>query len=260
VKAMTEGTPERASTSGAVLLAAAVIVAASIAGAGYWIAGSLDRASDAMEDLQVATIELAEQFEAVRGGARAAVPGPERAARPGPPREAEVDIAGAPVWGPESAKITVVEFSDFECPFCSRVLPTLQRLRQEYGDDLRVVFKHLPLSIHARARGAHLASVAAQRQGKFWEMHNKMFEHQRLLSEAQYVEWARELGLDVAKFEADMKSPEVAAIVDRDLAHASELNVSGTPAFFINGRFLSGAQPYPEFKRVVDELLARPGA
>ena len=232
------------------IVAASVILGLCIVGAAWWVAGAIERAGDAVVDLQLVMEELTDQID------DAAPAGAERAAaRPSPSQRYEVDIDGAPSWGPETAKITVVEFSDFQCPYCARVYPTLQRLRQEYGDDLRVVFKHLPLPMHSKAPGAHAASVAAHRKGKFWEMHDKMFAHQRLLSDAQYVAWAREIGLDVEKFEADRTSSEVRAIVERDLAEASKLGVSGTPAFFINGRFLSGAQPYENFKRVVDELL-----
>jgi protein-disulfide isomerase len=150
----------------------------------------------------------------------------------------------------------VIEFSDFQCPFCSRVYPTLLRLRQEYGDDVRIVFKHLPLSIHSKAPGAHAASEAAKLQGKFWPMHDKIFEGQRLLSDAQYEAWAKEIGLDVERFKRDVVSATVKDRVAADLAEAEKLGVTGTPAFFINGRYLSGAQPFANFKRVIDKALA----
>ncbi|MEZ4216869.1 MAG: thioredoxin domain-containing protein [Myxococcota bacterium] len=250
------GSRAGAAGSGGATIAAALVVALAVLGAGWWVADAVARATDAMGDLELAVADLSEQLD---GAQRGAAPSQARAARPSDDRRYEVRTEGAPSWGPETAKVTVVEFSDFECPYCARVYPTLQRLRQEYGDDLRVVFKHLPLPMHRRARGAHAAAIAADRQGRFWEMHNRMFEHQRLLSDAQYADWAREIGLDVDAFEAARTSSEVAATIDRDLAEAEALGVSGTPAFFINGRFLSGAQPYASFKRVVDEALGSEG-
>jgi protein-disulfide isomerase len=234
---------------GALILAVALVVSAQA------VSSAIADNSSELEELRLAVAESGvELAKAVKAAPAAARPSPARRG-PDPAKEYAVNVKGAPSRGPESAKITVVEFSDFQCPFCSRVNPTLARLRQEYGDDLRIVFKHLPLSIHPKAPAAHAASVAAHRQGQFWEMHDKMFDGQRLQSEAQYVAWAEELGLDVARFKKDMASAEVKAEVDADLKEAEDLEVGGTPAFFINGRFLSGAQPYPNFKKLVDEIL-----
>lgn len=233
---------------GAVILGGAVYASARV------VSESIEDNTAGLEELQVAVGKAGKDLSAAVNAA------PSRAAAPSrrgldPRKEYAVKVKGAPSRGPESAKITVVEFSDFQCPFCSRVNPTLLRLRQEYGDDLRIVFKHLPLSIHPKAPLAHAASVAAHRQDKFWEMHDKMFDGQRLQSEAQYVVWAGELGLNIEEFKVDMQSKEVKAKVTRDLDEASGLGVTGTPAFFINGRYLSGAQPYPNFKKLVDEIL-----
>jgi protein-disulfide isomerase len=166
---------------------------------------------------------------------------------------------GAPALGPDTAKVTIVEFSDFQCPYCSRVYPTLQRLRQEYGDDVRIVFKHMPLSIHSKAPGAHAAAEAAKLQGKFWPMHDELFAGQRLLSDAQYEAWALEIGIDVEQFKRDAASEAVKQRVQSDLAEAEKLGVTGTPAFFINGRFLNGAVPYEQFAAIIDEELANQG-
>jgi protein-disulfide isomerase len=122
---------------------------------------------------------------------------------------------------------------------------------------VRFVFKHYPLSIHAQAPGAHRAAVAAQRQGKFWEMHDLIFENRESLDRATYVEHARSLGLDVAQFERDLDSREVKDAVDADVALAERLDIRGTPGFFINGRYLSGAQPFAAFKSIIDEELKR---
>ncbi len=115
----------------------------------------------------------------------------------------------------------------------------------------------MPLSIHTKAQAAHEAAEAANLQGKFWEMHDKIFSDQRGMSDEKYVEYATEIGLDPEKFKRDLESPEVAKRIAGDTTQASKLGVTGTPAFFINGRFLSGAQPFSSFKRVIDEELAK---
>jgi protein-disulfide isomerase len=219
--------------------------------------------SDAVTGVSATIVELeASLSEAVSEfGDSLAAAAPAKAAAPrrrgpDPDKIYSLATAGAPALGPEDAKITVIEFSDFQCPFCSRVYPTLHRMRPEYGDDVRIVFKHLPLSIHSKAPGAHAASEAAKLQGKFWPMHDKIFEGQRLLSDAQYEAWAKEIGLDVERFKRDVVSATVKDRVAADLAEAEKLGVTGTPAFFINGRYLSGAQPFANFKRVIDEALA----
>jgi protein-disulfide isomerase len=166
-------------------------------------------------------------------------------------------VKGSPALGSTDAEVEIVEFSDFQCPFCSRVWPTLQQVREEYGDDVRIVFKHLPLRIHPKAPAAHAAAEAAHRQGKFWEMHDAIFANPRELSPEQFEKYAQEIGLDVAKFKTDVASPDVKARVDADQSEAAKLGVSGTPSFFINGRYLSGAQPFEEFKKRIDEELAK---
>ncbi len=122
---------------------------------------------------------------------------------------------------------------------------------------MQIVFKHMPLSMHAKAPGAHAAAESANQQGKFWEMHDKIFENQRKLDDATYLVYAEEIGLDIPKFKKDLQSTEVKNRIGVDLAQAGKLGVTGTPAFFVNGRFLSGAQPFTSFKRLIDEELAK---
>ena len=119
------------------------------------------------------------------------------------------------------------------------------------------MFKHLPLSMHAKAPGAHAAAEAANRQGKFWEFHDKIFENQRQLDDATYLKYAEELELDIEQFKKDLKSAPVKSRIDGDVAQAGKLGVTGTPAFYVNGRFLSGAQPFTSFKKLIDEELAK---
>jgi protein-disulfide isomerase len=120
-----------------------------------------------------------------------------------------------------------------------------------------IVWKHLPLKMHAQAPGAHKASEAAHLQGKFWEMHDLIFANQRDLNDEAYIRYAGQLGLDVEKFTQDLKSPEVKARVDKDMDEAAGMGVTGTPGFFINGKFLSGAKPFADFQRLIDQELGR---
>ena len=124
---------------------------------------------------------------------------------------------------------------------------------------MRIVFKHLPLAFHAKAPAAHAAAEAAHQQGKFWEMHDKIFSDQRNMSEEKYLAYAKEIGIDVPRFEKDVKSARVKQRVDADKSQAGALGVTGTPGFFINGRFVAGAKPFGEFKRIIDEELAKKG-
>ena len=122
---------------------------------------------------------------------------------------------------------------------------------------MQIVWKHLPLSIHKNAPAAHAAAEAAHKQGKFWEMHDLIFANQRELNAEKFYEHAAQIGLDVARFKADYVSSEVKKRVDADSREAAGLGVTGTPGFFINGRFLSGAKPFSDFKQIIDEELGR---
>ena len=180
-----------------------------------------------------------------------------RPARPTPDPNAElyVPVGDSPFKGPEDALITIVEFSEFQCPFCTRVSPTLAQIIETYGDDVRIVFKHNPLSFHDRAEPAARAAIAAQNQGKFWEMHDLMFANQRELTDENFAAWAEQLGLNSERFQADMADPATAARVREEQALAQRLAAGGTPHFFINGYRLRGAQPFERFQAVIDERL-----
>ncbi|WP_443096568.1 DsbA family protein [Pyxidicoccus fallax] len=178
---------------------------------------------------------------------------------PAEPPVQKVDVGNAPVKGPKNAPITIVAFSDFECPFCSRVLPTLKQIEEQYGNKVKVAFQNQPLPFHANAKPAAAAALAAHEQGKFWEMHDKLFANQRALDRASLEKYAQELGLNVDKFKAALDSNKFAAQIDADAAEGQRLGASGTPTFFINGRTLVGAQPFDAFKRVIDEELKKAG-
>jgi protein-disulfide isomerase len=239
-----------------VILVGALLLAGSVVAAGLLVRAPLERGA---EELAAVKTSLANLEEAVKS---AAAPRPQQAAagRPDPNQRYAVTTDGSPAVGPANAQVSVVAFSDFQCPFCSRAVPTLEQVEKEYGDKVRIVFKHLPLSIHPKAPAAHAAAEAAHRQGKFWEMHDLIFANQREMSRERYLEYAAQLGLDVGKFEKDMESAEVKQRIDADTSEAARLNVRGTPAFFINGRYLSGAQPFETFKQRIDEELAGGGA
>jgi protein-disulfide isomerase len=146
-----------------------------------------------------------------------------------------------PARGARSPVVTVVEFSDFQCPFCSRAVPAVAEMEKKHGEHVRVVWKHLPLSFHPNAMPAALAAEAAREQGKFWEMHDKLFANQASLSDAAYEQYARELGLDIARFQATRAAPATRRRVEDDVAAAAAAGVTGTPTFFVNGEPVVGA-------------------
>jgi protein-disulfide isomerase len=167
----------------------------------------------------------------------------------------EVPIDKAPVKGAADAKVTIVEFSDFQCPFCKRVNPTIDQIMKEYDGKVKLAFRHNPLPFHKDAMPAAKASMAAKDQGKFWEMHDALFATQTDLSEAGIMKAAKEAGLDLKKFEVDFKSTKNDAVIQEDMEFAKSHGASGTPAFFINGVLVKGAQPFPSFKTVIDGVL-----
>jgi len=158
---------------------------------------------------------------------------------------------GDPTLGPPEAPVTIVVFSDYQCPYCSRHEDTIAKIREAYGDNVRVVFKQFPLEFHKDARAAAVAALAAGAQGKFWEMHYKIFGNARVLSREKYFAWALEMGLDMGEFETALASPETAAQVDRDIAAGTGYGVRGTPATFVNGVMIVGAQPYAKVEEMV---------
>ena len=167
-----------------------------------------------------------------------------------------VEEDDSPSRGPKDAKVTIIEFSDFQCPFSKRVQPTVEKIMEKYPQDVRHIFKQHPLSFHKDAQLASEASLAAGAQGMFWEMHEIIFENQRKLKEENLLEYAKELRLNVDQFKADLSDHSFKPQVDREVQQAVKVGASGTPAFFINGRFLSGAKPLKDFVKVIDEELS----
>lgn len=197
-------------------------------------------------------------------GAKVAQPTaqPSAPSAPTPTAQPVVEVSddGDPAKGDPDAPITIIEFSDFECPFCGRFnSQTLPELQKEYIDTgkARLVFRDFPLSFHANAQKASEAAECANDQGKFWEMHDIIFENQRALTNSDLKGYASQLGLDTAKFNNCLDSGEKEAEVKADLAAGSKAGVSGTPTFFVNGRKLVGAQPFAAFKAAIDAELAK---
>jgi len=176
---------------------------------------------------------------------------------PDPKAVYAVPVGSSPVKGPSDALVTIVEFSDFQCPFCGRVEPTIKQIHETYGKDVRVAFKQNPLPFHQNAGPAAEAALEARDQGKFWEMHEKLFTNQQALEKDKLEEYAKDLGLNVAKFKTSLETNKHKAEIDADHKLARDLGASGTPSFFINGRSLRGAQPFEAFKAVIDEELAK---
>jgi protein-disulfide isomerase len=168
---------------------------------------------------------------------------------------AQVSLTGAPTRGDDGAAVTIVEFTDFQCPFCARASTTIARVVAAYPGKVRWIVKHYPLPFHADAPLAHRAALAADIQGKFWEMHDALFANQRGLKRDDLLGYASRLGLDVTRFTADLDSDRFDAVLSRDMVEGTKLGIDGTPTFFVNGQRLVGAVPYESFTAAVDRAL-----
>jgi len=204
--------------------------------------------------------------DGLKQSARAELVGELRKAGPGvrvmfePPRQTVAIDPSDPAQGPATAPVTIVEFSDFQCPFCQRVTPTLKQIKETYGDRVRIIWKDFPLTqIHPQAFGAAQAGNCAREQGKFWEYHDQLFANQAALQPEGLKTHAATAGLDVAAFSACLDSAKFEPRVQQALEAGAQLGVSSTPTSFINGRMVSGAQPYEAFAAVIDEELATAG-
>src|SRR6266568_98830 len=166
-----------------------------------------------------------------------------------------IDVASSPVRGPKDAKVEIVEFSDFQCPYCHELQAVLDQVLKAFPKEVRLVFKQYPLNIHQYARQAAVASMAAHAQGKFWLLHDKMFQNFNLISEENIKKWAREVGLNMADFERAMQSGVLETQVQRDMADGATAGVLGTPTLFVNGKRIHD-RSFEGFKKVILEELA----
>ena len=209
----------------------------------------------------VARSKVYDEIMKKAGSAPAQAAAPRDPSAPPEPDQDEkvhaVTAGKAPSRGPKNAPITMIVYSDFQCPFCSRVEPTIERIEKEYPGKIRVVWKDFPLGFHQNAKPAAIAARVAGEEGKFWQMHRKLFENQKALDRLSLEKYAQELGLNMGKFKAALDSNKYGAEVDADMASGQKVGVSGTPATFINGRMINGAYPYETFKKVVDQELAK---
>jgi protein-disulfide isomerase len=176
------------------------------------------------------------------------------------PERAKVEVAGHPSKGPATAPVTIVEFSDFECPYCSGLYPTLKRVEDTYKDKIRIVYRQFPLNnVHPRAQKAAEASLCANEQNKFWQLHDAMFLDQKNLTVDDLKAKAAALSMNAATFNTCLDSGKHEAAVRASLEEGNRLGVDGTPALFINGRYLGGNQPYDAIAKIIEDELARSG-
>lgn len=169
----------------------------------------------------------------------------------------EIDPGQSAILGDPNAPVTIIEYSDFQCPYCKRAAGYTHELVAKFPGKVKAYFKNIPLRMHPRAEPAARAATAAKKQGKFWEMHDILFENNRNLSDEEITGYAREIGLNVTQFERDFNSPEIAAEVKEDMDLAQKLGVRSTPTFFVNGIMVRGAKPIEEFAKMIEEELAQ---
>ena len=170
-----------------------------------------------------------------------------------------IPVGSSPVKGPKDAKVTILEFSDYQCPFCSQASNLVEEVLKVYPKDVNLVYKQFPLtSIHPNALPASKAALAAGKQGKYWEMHDLLFKNQRELGPDKYKEYAKQVGLDMARFEKDMEAPDIQEQITRETNEARSADVTGTPTIFVNGKRVMN-RSVDGFKQMIDEVLKGKG-
>ena len=216
----------------------------------------LDKVHDQIRDYlreQRMTARKNEYFKTLRSKAKVTT-----YLKPPPIQRAQVSTNGAPFKGAEKAQVTIVKFEDFECPFCKNVQPTLAAVLKQYNGKLRVVHKDLPLeAIHPQAQLAAEAARCAGDQGNFWEYHDTLYAKAPKLAAADLKAYAKDMGLDMTKFDQCLSSDKFKGLVQKDLSEGAKLGLTGTPTFLINGREISGALPVESFAAIIDEELGQ---
>ena len=171
------------------------------------------------------------------------------------PKPTDIKPAGCK----DDCKITVIEYSEFQCPFCEKILPTVRQLMSEYKGKVRWIVRDFPLGFHKRARPAAAAAHCAKDQDKYWQMYEELFKNQRKLEDSDLTKYAKNIGLNMKKYDKCISSGVKMSDIEENYRSGEQLGVTGTPAFFVNGRRLSGALPYGEFKKIFKEELAKKG-
>ncbi len=224
----------------------------------FWACGGQPGSEKELRELKEGQKQLLEKVEALEKTQKRLMENLERIL----PKRAFIDynkvydikIGHSPVRGAENAKVTLIEFSDYQCPYSRGAQPMIQALLKAYPNDLRHVFKNFPLRFHKRALPAAKAGIAAGLQGKFWEMHALLFKDPKKLEDEDLKGYAEQLGLDVAKFEADMKGKEVEKLLKEDVEEARKAQVGGTPTLFLNGKRVRD-RSLEAMKKAIDEIL-----
>jgi protein-disulfide isomerase len=213
-----------------------------------------------IEELKKGQKEILDKLAALDKSVQQVKAAPAAPARPqiDPNKVYNIPLANSPARGAESGKVTIVEFSDYQCPFCSQAEGLVHQVMETYPKDVRLVFKQFPLtSIHPQAMPSSKAALAAGRQGKFWEMHKLIFENQRQLGPEKFAEFAEKLQLDVPQFQKDMESPEILAQINREMQEGKAADVTGTPTIFVNGKRLMN-RSFDGFKQMIEASIGKP--
>lgn len=250
-----------------ILPASLIVSALIIAGAIFMVGGTINNTLTGVSTTQLIATTAGNSDNGTENLGADVVPVPSRPTLTQPSPSGGITIASLmdddPTKGSDSAPVVIIEFSDFECPFCGRFYSqTLSQIEKEYVDTgkVQMVYRDFPLSFHPQAKPSAMAAECADDQGKFWEMHDKLFENQSTLSESNIKLWAEELGLNTTTFNSCFDSAKYSNEVDSDMSDGSAAGISGTPGFLIGkrdgtGTIISGAQPYSVFKAAIDSLL-----
>lgn len=175
--------------------------------------------------------------------------------QPEAPSRVQVSADDDPRIGPQNTAVTVIEFSDYQCPYCGRAETAIKQIISNYGNSVKFVYRDFPLSFHQFAQKAAEASECADEQGKFWQYHDKLFDNQQALDTPDLKQYAKDIGLDSIKFNECLDNSRMAPEVRKDIEDGQMYGVTGTPTFFINGIELVGAQPYSAFEQIINQEL-----
>jgi len=177
--------------------------------------------------------------------------------KPARPKFTLPSLAGAPSYGPNNAKVTIVEFSDFQCPACAGAVPIIKKIKKAYPKDVKVIYKNYPLSFHKQAKTAGVAAMCLyeQKKDKFWDFHSMLFSNQRKLSVADLKTYGKTYGLDQAKYEKCIDDKKFEKYVEQDITDGKNIGVFSTPTFFVNGKIVTGALPFEQFQEIIEEEL-----